>query len=100
MGRRRVSVEALPVASREAVDAGPPGSYFIDRERTAFYLRCPCGRCNKVNTLPLVAGSARWVWHLKGRLDKPSLSPSIHWFETDGRRTHWHGWLRDGVFQG
>ncbi len=98
MGRRRISVPAIMVSSREEVEKGAPGSYYINREETEFYLRCPCGRCEKVNTLPLVSG--RWVWHLKGRHDKPSLSPSIHWFETDGRRTHWHGWLRNGVFEG
>ena len=98
MGRHRISVPAVMVESREAVDSGPPGAYFIDRQQTEFYLRCPCGRCEKRNALPLTSG--RYVWHLKGRPEKPSLSPSIHWFEPDGRRTHWHGWLRDGVFVG
>ncbi len=92
------AVNATLVGSPEAVVTGVPGSYYIPEDRSKFYLRCPCGRCAKHNVLPLVAGSATWTWQLSGPPGKPSLSPSIHWFETNGTTTHWHGWLRDGVF--
>jgi hypothetical protein len=97
-GRR--GVPAIPVADAAAVRKGKPGSFYISRDRTEFHLRCPCGRCEKSNTLPLEGGYGAYVWNLSGTDSKPSLSPSIHWFERDGVRTHWHGWLTDGQFVG
>lgn len=98
MARRQVP--AILVDSVEAVIDGPPGAYFISKDGKEFHLRCPCGGCQKHNTLPLVAGNSRYSWKLRGRPDRPSLSPSIHWMNTNGRTTHWHGWLRNGVFEG
>ena len=100
MKRQRRSIPALRVDSVDAVISGAPGSYFISQDGKEFHLRCPCGRCDKHNVLPLEQGSARYTWRLSGKPGKFSLSPSIHWFEKDGRRTHWHGWLRDGFFEG
>jgi hypothetical protein len=97
-GRR--GVPAIPVESRAAVLSGKPGSFFISPDLTEFHLRCPCGRCEKSNSLPLEGGYGSYVWRLSGTDKKPSLSPSIHWFERDGVRTHWHGWLTDGEFVG
>lgn len=93
-----VSVTATLVSSPTAVTTGPPGAYYISEDRLRFHLRCPCGRCSKFNALPLEPSPGSNVWRLSGEPGKPSLSPSIHWFETDGVTTHWHGWLRDGVF--
>ncbi len=98
MGRHRL--DAVPVASAEEVIAGPPGAFAISEDRSLFYLRCPCGRCQKVNTLSITPGKSQYTWRLSGRDDRPSLTPSIHWMERDGRRTHWHGWLKKGVFEG
>lgn len=97
---RRNSVAATLMKSADAVPGGPPGAYFVTKNQTEFHLRCPCGRCTKSNVLPLVAGRGSYTWSLSGPADKPSLSPSIHWFEKDGNTTHWHGWLRDGYFEG
>jgi len=96
----RAGVPAIAVASPSAVISGAPGSYFISKDNREFYLRCPCGRCSKHNMLPLAPGRGDYVWSLSGTPDKPTLSPSIHWFEKDGVTTHWHGWLRDGIFEG
>lgn len=93
------SVAAVLVGSPSAVATGVPGSYFISDDRLSFYIRCPCGRCTKHNVLPLVPATAAHVWQLSGEPGKPTLSPSIHWFETNGVTTHWHGWLRAGYFE-
>jgi hypothetical protein len=92
------SVPATLVGSASAVVSGPPGAYFISEDRKQFHLRCPCGVCSKSNVLPLVADGSPYVWTLSGEPERPTLSPSIHWFETDGRTTHWHGWLQNGSF--
>lgn len=95
------SVTATLVAGPGEVANGVPGSYFISDDRLRFHLRCPCGRqtCTKSNALPLEPANGPHVWRLSvDSAGKPTLSPSIHWFETDGATTHWHGWLRNGVF--
>lgn len=92
-------VQAVLVASPSAVVDGPPGAYYISPDRTQFHLRCPGGSCNKSTVLPLAPGSGAFVWTLSGEPGRPTLSPSIHWFETNGVTTHWHGWLRNGVFE-
>ncbi len=92
------SVSAVAVGSQSEVVQGPPGAYYISEDRLRFHLRCPCGRCTKFNALPLEPSPGSNVWRLSGAPGRPTLSPSIHWFETDGVTTHWHGWLRDGVF--
>jgi hypothetical protein len=100
MKRQRRSVAATMVDSSAAVVGGAPGSYYLPEDRSYIHLRCPCGRCDKHNALPLIAGRGGYVWRLSGQPGKHSLSPSIHWFEPDGRKTHWHGHLRDGCFEG
>jgi len=96
----RGGVEAKRVASKDEVVGGEPGVFFVSDDGLRFHLRCPCGRCDKHNILPLSPSRGDYVWDLGGTRDKPTLSPSIHWFEKDGVRTHWHGWLRDGVYEG
>lgn len=93
-------VPARLVGSAAEVVNGVPGDYYITPDGLEFHLRCPCGRCKKHNVLPLTPARAEHVWYLSGEKGKPSLSPSIHWFEKDGMTTHWHGWLRDGLFEG
>ena len=92
------AVPATLVGSASAVASGPPGAYYVTEDRTQFYLRCPCGVCSKSSVLPLVAGGSSEFWALSGEPGRPTLTPSIHWFETDGTTTHWHGWLRNGYF--
>ena len=91
-------VPATLVESASAVASGPPGAYYISEDRTQFHLRCPCGVCSKSTVLPLVANASPYAWTLSGEPGRPTLSPSIHWFELDGTTTHWHGWLRNGSF--
>jgi hypothetical protein len=98
-GKEQNGVRAIWVGSPAAVASGPPGAYFISEDRARFHLRCPCGKCTKHNVLPLEAGGGPYVWTLTGDKEKPTLSPSIHWFEPDGQTTHWHGWLQDGYYR-
>jgi hypothetical protein len=91
-------VPATLVGSASDVPGGPPGAYYVTDDRRQFHLRCPCGRCSKSNILPLVADGSPYSWTLSGEPGRPTLTPSIHWFETDGATTHWHGWLRNGSF--
>lgn len=97
-GGTNSSVAAILVGSPGAVVSGPPGAYYISEDGKKFHLRCPGGNCTKSAILSLEPGSSAYVWSLSGEPGKPTLSPSIHWFETDGVTTHWHGWLRDGYF--
>lgn len=60
-----------------------------------FWYCCPCG-CGSI--APLIAGSGfkpadgpSWNWN--GSTDAPTLTPSVH------HRGHWHGWLRNGVWE-
>jgi hypothetical protein len=91
-------VRATLVGSPSAVVAGPPGAYFVSEDRSQFHLRCPCGLCSKSAVLPLVANGSSEFWTLSGEPGRPTLTPSIHWFETNGATTHWHGWLQNGYF--
>ena len=97
---QRGGVAATLVASVAEVRKGAPGAYYVSADGLELHLRCPCGRCEKFNTLPLAPSRGPYIWHLSGPKDKPSLTPSIHWFEKDATTTHWHGWLREGVFEG
>jgi hypothetical protein len=94
-----VGVAAVLVSSPSAVVNGPPGAYYISEDRKEFHLRCPGGSCTKSTILPLAPATGAFVWTLSGEPGKPTLSPSIHWFESNGVQTHWHGWLRNGYFQ-
>jgi hypothetical protein len=91
-------LRATPVGSASAVAGGQPGAYYVTEDRRQFHLRCPCGVCSKSAVLPLVAEGSTEFWTLSGEPGRPTLTPSIHWLEADGARTHWHGWLRDGYF--
>lgn len=76
--------------------------------RGLFYI-CPCG-CGKEGYLAFrgkqdVKGLKRpydgptWTWD--GNKESPTLSPSIHHQSKCANqvRTHWHGYLRNGVFE-
>ena len=84
---------------REFLDGRVPGSFRTgepdsDGEQSFWYC-CPCG-CGVV--APLTVGNKfkpddgpSWSWN--GSHAAPTLSPSVH------HRGHWHGWLRNGVWE-
>ena len=93
-------------------DEGTPAGhwhFYVSRdvadgqEPAGILFGCPCG-CGQMNSVAFRAsreGRPSWEWD--GNREKPTLSPSINILQLDeaGKRTgeHWHGWLRDGVFQ-
>lgn len=76
-----------------------PGSFRVSAPDTdgeqSFWYCCPCG-CGAI--APLTVGNGfkpasgpSWKWN--GSVKMPTLTPSVH------RIGHWHGWLRNGVWE-
>ena len=62
---------------------GPSGMNFI----------CPCG-CGALSPLHFERDeTADPAWQWDGNIEKPTLTPSVHWVG------HWHGYLRGGVWE-
>ncbi|MCW5695763.1 MAG: hypothetical protein KIS96_03400 [Bauldia sp.] len=91
----------------EDVDApGTPAGafeYCEDAGRvTGLLYVCPCG-CGAQGFLRFRSAESErpsWIWD--GDREKPTLSPSVHhiWKLTQGgTKTHWHGFLRGGVWE-
>lgn len=87
----------------EAVDL--PGAFEILRDAegrpTDMLYICPCG-CGHTGTLRLRPCDERPSWDMRGPIDRPTLTPSVHHIlqrTTGGERTHWHGWLTAGVWR-
>ncbi|HEV7278378.1 MAG TPA: DUF6527 family protein [Devosiaceae bacterium] len=75
------------------------GSIFVapvaEGQPQEFWYCCPCG-CGI--TAPLRVGrgfkpAAGPSWNWNGSLEAPTLYPSVH------HQGHWHGWLRNGVWE-
>lgn len=56
---------------------------------------CGCGRQGSLRFRPRVNDGPSWEWD--GNVDAPTLSPSVH--DMPQGVTHWHGWLRGGVWE-
>lgn len=91
-----------------------PGAFwylqgFNGEPDTGIHHTCPCG-CGIISGINL-KGDRVPLWTITGTRDKPTLAPSvgIHAWEnnpTYPRRAekeadgyHWHGWLRNGVWE-
>lgn len=80
---------------------GTPGAfeYYASgaNDPAGLLYNCPCG-CGRQGVLRFrFPGGNRPSWEWNGDRDKPSLQPSVH-DQPDGK-THWHGWLTDGVWR-
>ena len=89
---------------RKAAASWPPGGFGIEpadveggepEGEQRLWWSCPCG-CGHVTFLHVGKGfkpadGPSWEWN--GSMDAPTLSPSVH------RVGHWHGWLRNGVWE-
>ncbi len=77
-----------------------PGA--VELHDDGLYYVCPCG-CRYVGYLPFKPAASP-SWHWDGDRETPSLEPAIrHQLrDADGtlRGTHFHGWLRAGVWMG
>lgn len=61
---------------------------------TGFHFKCPCG-CKAVGGVRL-SGAGAWEWN--GDKEKPTVSPSVLLYDRD-MSSHWHGWLRNGIWE-
>lgn len=108
---QRATVPAVFDEGTFDLDIVPAGHFhfYVSRdvadgtEPAGILFGCPCG-CGAMNSVAFRASRAgRPSWNWDGNREKPTLSPSINILQFDeaGNRTgeHWHGWLRDGVFQ-
>jgi hypothetical protein len=78
----------------EAREIAPPG------KEARMYFCCPCG-CGRHGSAPVRAGGPRtqtpeWDWD--GEREEPTLNPSVYF--NQGQKGEWHGWLRNGVWEG
>ena len=91
----------------ECADAAPGAFEYVCRmdctTPVGLAYKCPCG-CGYEGHLPfhphVKNGGA--AWQCDGNEESPTLTPSIHHVQDlskGGDKTHWHGWLRDGVWQ-
>ena len=98
-----MGVPAVLVEDVDAADA-PPGAFEYFRDggsmTAGMVYRCPCG-CRATGALNFRPHpSPSWDWD--GDVEKPTLSPSVHHILrliAGGQQTHWHGWLRAGVWE-
>jgi hypothetical protein len=93
-----MGVPAILVDDIDDAENLPGAIEFASNDAGLFYV-CPCG-CTQVGYLPFKPKpSPSWAWD--GNRAAPTLFPSIHHQITrtgGARETHWHGWLRNGVF--
>lgn len=61
---------------------------------TSLHFICPCG-CGMTGAVPIQPERADG-WALSGTLERPYLEPSIQMLGP----CRWHGYLRNGVFEG
>jgi hypothetical protein len=84
---------------------GAPAGHFIwlvasDGTKRGINYGCPCG-CGVTRAFNFnIPGAHQW----DGNEEKPSITPSLGIYPKDGRSQdgsgyHWHGYLRNGVFQ-
>lgn len=76
-----------------------PGA--VELHDDGLYYVCPCG-CQYIGYLPFKPAPSP-SWHWDGNRERPDLEPSIHHRlrNPDGteRKTHFHGWLRNGIWK-
>jgi hypothetical protein len=86
-------------------EARKPGlfEYFKDssREYAGMLFICPCG-CGDLCAIDFRPKPApSWDWD--GNVEAPTLTPSVRRIvkrrDTGEQKTHWHGWLRAGVWE-
>jgi len=93
-----VSVIAKRVTDIDAADVPPSAfEFFSDATRpiAGMIYNCPCG-CGRRGALEFRPHpSPSWDWN--GDKESPTLNPSVH--HIIGDQTHFHGWLRAGVWE-
>lgn len=103
---RDMKRNALAVEAKDPDDIIKPGAYrfFVreGRERTGIRFGCPCG-CGLVGSIYFEGegDDGGPEWKVEGEWPKATLTPSIGFFGQNSYEQghHWHGFLRDGVFE-
>lgn len=98
-----MQIEATLVADYERFHSGGPGTIRFDKDgngqiaRMPFKCPCGCGDVFGVSLKPAVANG--WEWN--GSQECPTLSPSVLCYDSkaDRRVEHWHGYLRNGIWE-
>lgn len=102
------NAKAYEAPSMSLKDLGGPGAYrFIYEdeddggEPIGIYHGCPCG-CGVLGTI--FFKEKGWAdpghgWSVEGDWPNVTLSPSIGINMQPGGEYHWHGWLRNGIFE-
>lgn len=78
---------------------------YEDEKDVGILHSCPCG-CGNIGSLNIKEWAEKKgpLWTLSGPREAPTLTPSVgiraygKAIKTDGD-FHWHGWLRDGVWE-
>lgn len=106
MSRNAVAFEVDPSELKHG-KPNPPGAfcfYVVNGERIGIEHACPCG-CGGLTALWFRGKGpvGRDAWDVSGDWPKVTLSPSIG-VKYDGQGNgpthfHWHGYLRNGVFE-
>lgn len=100
-----VKTEPVPVNviydSRKEIVGEPAGTikWFSEGDVivAGFLFLCPCG-CGSIG-LVNVAGKGRPLWGWNKSLEAPTIHPSIRLSTGPRCLSHWHGWLRNGVWE-
>lgn len=68
-------------------------------KRAGAHVVCPCG-CSGMWGVSFGPGKPSWAWD--GNEAEPTFSPSLRTLDSDedGKQiTHWHGFIRKGIFE-
>lgn len=79
-----------------------PGAYRfygVGDRRDGIMFGCPCG-CGSLFGMRFATPDAPSIgWAVLGQWPKVSATPSLACTRTEGEGIHWHGYLRNGVFE-
>ena len=94
---------ARSVLVDRVVDGAPPGAIVLTtmpgKGVVGISHNCPCG-CGKWGWIAFKEYGFPDYWERRGSWDNLTLTPSIGFArnQTTGQ-FHWHGWLKNGVFE-
>lgn len=106
----KAPVRAIHVANFDDYDAKgkQPGSFWFAVDKSdqpkVINFSCPCG-CGAIHGLSVPPADeddkkyGRHLWDWDGNREAPTVSPSIRAYESNGKDTHWHGFLKKGFFR-
>jgi hypothetical protein len=106
-----MEVSATIVSDIDTEEAqGTPGAIQFATDGRGMFYMCPCG-CGKEGYLAFTGrqrvrpDKRQWngeTWEWDGNREAPTLSPSVHHqlYCAGEYKTHWHGYLKKGLWKG